>query len=218
MGSSSNRYAPRLPQQETKSSTKLLALTDPILAPENFLKTGFAETKSHKTACSTDPILGPENLLKTLFCSNVSMASARSLYKFLLVVLIHAREAGTEVKASCANMMSRVGPLMVQTNTTNQNPNNTNQQKPNTTQNKSKPQKKQKHQRKEAISGMLKTSSSHRSEKWCKDGSLCAINPTNKKKNLLKTGSAPKGLPSKSWASLVPRSNSGFCIASVFLA
>ena len=29
MGSSSNRYAPRLPQQETKSSTKLLALTDP---------------------------------------------------------------------------------------------------------------------------------------------------------------------------------------------
>ena len=104
--------------------------------------------------------------------------------------------------------MSRVGPLMVQTNTTNQNPNNTNQQKPNTTQNKSKPQKKQKHQRKEAISGMLKTSSSHRSEKWCKDGSLCAINPTNKK-NLLKTGSAPKSLPSKSWASLVPRSNTG---------
>ena len=43
MGSSSNRYAPRLPQQETKSSTKLLAPTDPILGPENLLKTGFAQ-------------------------------------------------------------------------------------------------------------------------------------------------------------------------------
>ena len=41
MGSSSNRYAPRLPQQEAKSSTKLLA--DPILGPENLLKTGFAQ-------------------------------------------------------------------------------------------------------------------------------------------------------------------------------
>ena len=35
LGSSSNRYAPRLPQQETKSSTKQLAPT--------LLKTGFAE-------------------------------------------------------------------------------------------------------------------------------------------------------------------------------
>ena len=43
MGSSSNRYAPRLPQQETKSSTKLLAPTDPILGPENLLKTSFAQ-------------------------------------------------------------------------------------------------------------------------------------------------------------------------------
>ena len=43
MGSSSNRYAPRLPQQEAKSSTKLLAPTDPILGPENLLKTGFAQ-------------------------------------------------------------------------------------------------------------------------------------------------------------------------------
>ena len=32
-----------LPQQETKSSTKLLALTDPILALEDLLKTGFAQ-------------------------------------------------------------------------------------------------------------------------------------------------------------------------------
>ena len=43
MGSSSNQYAPRLPQQETKSSTKQLAPTDPILGPENLLKTGFAQ-------------------------------------------------------------------------------------------------------------------------------------------------------------------------------
>ena len=43
LGSSSNRYAPRLPQQETKSSTKKLAPTDPILGPENLLKIGFAQ-------------------------------------------------------------------------------------------------------------------------------------------------------------------------------
>ena len=42
-GSSSNGYAPRLPQQGTKSSTKQLAPTDPILGPENLLKTGFAQ-------------------------------------------------------------------------------------------------------------------------------------------------------------------------------
>ena len=42
-----------------------------------------------------------------------------SLYKLLLVVLIHAREAVTVVMASCANndqevsVMSRVGSLMV---------------------------------------------------------------------------------------------------------
>ena len=46
--------------------------------------------------------------LKTFFCFNASIASARSLYKFLLVVLIHAREAGTEVKASCANKDKKV--------------------------------------------------------------------------------------------------------------
>ena len=41
LGSSSNRYAPCLPQQETKSSTKQFPPTDPILGPENLLKTGF---------------------------------------------------------------------------------------------------------------------------------------------------------------------------------
>ena len=34
---------PRLPQQETKSSTKQPAPTDPIPGPENLLKTGFAQ-------------------------------------------------------------------------------------------------------------------------------------------------------------------------------
>ena len=43
LGSSSNRYAPRLPQKETKSSTKQLPPTGPILGPENILKTGFAQ-------------------------------------------------------------------------------------------------------------------------------------------------------------------------------
>ena len=43
MGSSSNRYVPRLPQPETKSSTKQLPPTDTILGPENLLKTGFAQ-------------------------------------------------------------------------------------------------------------------------------------------------------------------------------
>ena len=42
VGSSSNRYALRLPQPETKSSIKQLAPTDPILGPENLL-TGFAQ-------------------------------------------------------------------------------------------------------------------------------------------------------------------------------
>ena len=32
-----------MPQQETKSSAKQLAPTDPILGPENLLKTGFAQ-------------------------------------------------------------------------------------------------------------------------------------------------------------------------------
>ena len=50
MGSSSNRYAPHLPQQETKSSTKLLAPTDPILGPENLLKTGFAQKVAHSSS------------------------------------------------------------------------------------------------------------------------------------------------------------------------
>ena len=69
----------------------------------------------------------------------------------------------------------------------------TNKSQPQT--NKSKPQQNQKHQREEAISGTLKTSSSHRSEKWYKDGSLCAIyraghplETTKNKQNITRMG------------------------------
>ena len=53
LGSSSNRYAPRLPLQETKSSTKQLPTA--ILGSENLLKTGFAQ-KETKTVrfCNLD--------------------------------------------------------------------------------------------------------------------------------------------------------------------
>ena len=43
LGSSSNRSAPHLPQQETQSSTKQLAQRTSILGPEKLLKTGFAQ-------------------------------------------------------------------------------------------------------------------------------------------------------------------------------
>ena len=57
LGSSSNRYAPRLPQQETKSSTKQLPPTGPILGPENILKTGFAQKGLPSTySCKTTPV------------------------------------------------------------------------------------------------------------------------------------------------------------------
>ena len=46
LGSSSNRYAPRLPQQETKSSTKQLPPTDPILGPETFSKPASLKSAS----------------------------------------------------------------------------------------------------------------------------------------------------------------------------
>ena len=47
-GSSSNRYAPRLPQQETKSSTKQLAPTD----PETFSKSASLKRASLRLDCS----------------------------------------------------------------------------------------------------------------------------------------------------------------------
>ena len=57
LGSSSNRYAPGLPQQETKSSTKQLAPTDPILGPENLLKTGFAQKGLPSRAIQGHPLV-----------------------------------------------------------------------------------------------------------------------------------------------------------------
>ena len=57
LGSSSNQYAPRLPQQETKSSTKQLPPTDPILGPENLLKTGFAQKGLPSTQINQSKVL-----------------------------------------------------------------------------------------------------------------------------------------------------------------
>ena len=45
---------PRLPQQETKSSTKQLPPTDPILGSENLLKTGFAQKGSPSSTSSEE--------------------------------------------------------------------------------------------------------------------------------------------------------------------
>ena len=56
-----NRYAPRFPQQETKSSTKLLAPPDPILGLENFLKTDFAQ----KGLPSCPSAIKPQSLIET---------------------------------------------------------------------------------------------------------------------------------------------------------
>ena len=62
LGSSSNRYAPRWPQQETKSSTKQLPPTSPILGPENILKTGFAQ--KGLPSCSSGPHK-PQSFIET---------------------------------------------------------------------------------------------------------------------------------------------------------
>ena len=43
LGSNSNRYAPRLPQQETKIIYKTACSDGPILSLEKLLKTGFAQ-------------------------------------------------------------------------------------------------------------------------------------------------------------------------------
>ena len=59
LGSSSNRYAPCLPQQEIKLSTKQLAPTDPILGLENLLKTGFAQKGLPSSSMSVWGHIGP---------------------------------------------------------------------------------------------------------------------------------------------------------------
>ena len=55
-----------MPQQETESSTKQLALTDPILGPENLLKTGFAQKglpSMFAMCCTCSELLGQQHQL-----------------------------------------------------------------------------------------------------------------------------------------------------------
>ena len=72
LGSSSNRYAPRLPQQETKSSTKQLAPMDPILGPENLLKTGFAQKGLPSCPSGRHK---PQSFIETKRCASATLES-----------------------------------------------------------------------------------------------------------------------------------------------
>ena len=84
LGSSSNRYTPRLPQQETKLSTKQLPPTDPILGPENLLKTGFAQKglPSMSLQSNSLKISWPDT---AKYCS---LSGARMLGKYLAIAHI----------------------------------------------------------------------------------------------------------------------------------
>ena len=75
LGSSSNRYAPRLPQQETKSSTKQLAPMDPILGPENLLKTGFAQKGLPSCPCGRHK---PQSFIETKRCASATLIQKTS--------------------------------------------------------------------------------------------------------------------------------------------
>ena len=75
LGSSSNRYAPRLPQQETKSSTKQLAPMDPILGPENLLKTGFAQ--KGLSSCPSGRHK-PQSFIETKRCASATLIQQTS--------------------------------------------------------------------------------------------------------------------------------------------
>ena len=75
LGSSSNRYAPRLPQQETKSSTKQLPPTGPILGPENILKTGFAQKGLPSCPSGRHK---PQSLLKPKRCASATLIQQTS--------------------------------------------------------------------------------------------------------------------------------------------
>ena len=82
LGSSSNRYAPRLPQQETKSSTKQLAPMDPILGPENLLKTGFAQKGLPSCPSGRHK---PQSFIETKRCASATLTPSR----FKLILLIN---------------------------------------------------------------------------------------------------------------------------------
>ena len=75
LGSSSNRYAPRLPQQETKSSTKQLPPTDPILGPENLLKTGFAQKGLPSCPSGRHK---PQSFIETKTCASATLIQQTS--------------------------------------------------------------------------------------------------------------------------------------------
>ena len=75
LGSSSNRYAPRLPQQETKSSTKQLAPMDPILGPENLLKTDFAQKGLPSCPSGRHK---PQSFIETKRCASATLIQKTS--------------------------------------------------------------------------------------------------------------------------------------------
>ena len=75
LASSSNRYAPRLPQQETKSSTKQLAPMDPILGPENLLKTGFAQKGLPSCPSGRHK---PQSFIETKRCASATLIQKTS--------------------------------------------------------------------------------------------------------------------------------------------
>ena len=102
LGSSSNRYAPRLPQQETKSSTKQLAPTDPILGPENLLKTGFAQKGLPSTLSCLEAI--PMDLcdICSLMRKAATLATPECLLFFLPEPVAFRRVYGLEAYSRMA--------------------------------------------------------------------------------------------------------------------
>ena len=67
--------APRLPQQETKSSTKQLAPMDPILGPENLLKTGFAQKGLPSCPSGRHK---PQSFIETKRCASATLIQKTS--------------------------------------------------------------------------------------------------------------------------------------------
>ena len=139
LGSSSNRYAPRLPQQETKSSTKQLAPTDPILGPEKLLKTGFAqkglpsttqhlptslvrlfseETLSHLnvTSCLISAILAvlliataPEEFGIPECTTTVEAAGLDGPHRWGIILPNSSRVSPTDVQSHCSRQVPGTG-------------------------------------------------------------------------------------------------------------
>ena len=108
LGSSSNRYAPRLPQQETKSSTKQLPPTDPILGPENLLKTGFAQKGLPSCPSGRHK---PQSFIETKtlrFCNLDTCASATLIQKTSKNEPKHGPKNGTAWRSHFWDRMHRL--------------------------------------------------------------------------------------------------------------